>query len=133
MGIVVTIVMLFGLVILRPTPWRSSFTLEPNLVFLSVAVVSLSVCGLWNLLWFGLRNLGDFWGWAAIVSGLAMILSAQLIITQHIIAQHSERFNMIGTKLVKIKGLIISVLALSFILYAVTIVQLNMGLPIIGR
>ena len=133
MGIVVTIVMLIGLVILRPTPWRNSITLEPNLGFVAVAVVSLLVCGLWNLFWFGFRNLGDFWGWAAIISGLAMILSAQLIITQHIIAQHSERFNMIGTKLLEIKGVVISILALSFILYAVTILQLNIGLPIIGR
>ena len=133
MGIVVTIVMLFGLVVLRPTPWRSSQTFEPNIVFVAVAVVSLAVCGLWNFLWFGLRHLSEFWGWAAIISGLSMILSAQLIITQHIIAQHSERFNIIGTKLVKIKGIITSILALSFILYAVTIIQLNMGLPIIGR
>ena len=133
MGIVVTIVMLFGLVILRPTPWRSSLTLEPNMAFVAVAIVSLLVCGLWNFLWFGLRHLSEFWGWAAIISGLAMILSAQLIITQHIVAQHSDRFNLLGTRLLKVKGVIISTLALSFVLYTVTIIQLNMGLPIIGR
>jgi len=89
--------------------------------------LSLVILGAWNLLWYGLRHFGEFWGWSAIISGLAMILAAVIIFR--------ERSDPVGSStstLGAVRGLVVITLAVSFILYAVTLIQLNMGLPILG-
>lgn len=127
MGIVVSIAMLLGLIVLRPTPWSSGQQQRQDLRVITFSTAMLVLCGLWNVLWYALRYVPAFWGWAALISGVAMLLAALIIFR--------ERTNpLAGTEswLGAIRGGVVLVLALSFLLYAVTIIQLNMGLPIIG-
>lgn len=109
-----TLVMLVGLVSMK----------YPNKIqgaraYVVTALVVLG--GLWNSLWYGLQNLNQFWGLAGLVSGVIMLLAAFLILLQN----NAREVPGIAVTLVKI-GLL-----LSFLLYAVTLVQLNLGLDII--
>ena len=128
MGIVVTIAMLLGLVILRPTPWKNTHSGKQDLRFVTFTSTSLALFGFWNVAWYGVRHLDQFWGWAAIISGLSMIFAAIIIIVER-----TNQNTSTGTWLAAIRSFVVGVLALSFILYAVTLIQLNLGLPIIGR
>ena len=128
MGIVVSIAMLLGLVILRPTPWRNGPRGRQDLRIVTFSVANLFVFGAWNVLWYGLRHLSEFWGWAAIISGCSMILSGFIIMVER-----TNQNTSTGTWLAAIRGGVVFVLALSFVLYSVTIIQLNLGLPILGR
>lgn len=72
------------------------------------------VAGLWNLLWYSLQHLAEFWGFAAMVSGILMILTAIYILDE--------------TKLPKFlqnaRPLVLIVLAGYGLMYAVTIARL---------
>ncbi len=127
MGIVVTFAMLLGLIILRPSPWRHDYREKQDLRLVTFTSSMLVLLGLWNTLWYGLRHLGDFWGWAAVLSGIAMLSSAFIIIRER-----SDPTASSGTFLGAIRGFVVGGLAISFLLYAVTIIQINMGLPILG-
>lgn len=127
MGIVVTLAMLFGLIVLRPTPWRDENAKVQNPGFVTFTITALTVFGLWNFLWYGLRHLGDFWGWAAIVSGASMVAAALIVFVERESSSDSS-----NSRLIAARSPVIGVLAISFLLYAITLVQLNMGLPIIG-
>lgn len=128
MGIVVTLAMLMGLIILRPTPWRNDQGEKQDLRIVTFTAASLVTLGTWNVLWYGLRNLSDFWGWAAIFSGLSMLISALIIFRER-----STPSSAMESWLGAIRGLVVVSLTASFLLYAVTLVQLNLGLPILGR
>ncbi len=123
MGIVVTIAMLLGLITLRPTPWNDKVRTPQSTTFTLISAISLMTCGAWNVVWYGLRHISEFWGWMAIGSGLVMMISALIIF--------AERHHLDFIDLSKIRTPVIAVLAVSFVLYAVTIVQINLGLPII--
>jgi len=126
MGIVVAVAMLFGLIVLRPTPWRADDVISVDLRIVVFTSVLLSITGAWNFAWYGLRHLDDFWGIAALVSGGAMILSAVIIFL--------ERGDPTGVGMTWVKAIrpaVIWTLAGCFILYAVTLIQLNLGYPII--
>ena len=124
MGIVVTIAMLLGLITLRPTPWNDKVRTPQSSTFTMVSAISLMTCGAWNVVWYGLRHTSEFWGWMAIGSGLVMMVSGVIV--------YAERQHLDLLALSKIRKPVIAVLAISFVLYAVTIIQLNLGLPTIG-
>ncbi len=126
MGIVMTVAMLLGLIVLRPTPWSNDVKGQQDLRLVTFTAAVLVLSGVWNVVWYGLRHVPEFWGWAAIVSGVSMLLAALIIFR--------ERSNPLsGTEswLGAIKGFVVLVLAVCFMLYAVTIVQINLGLPIL--
>jgi len=127
MGIVVTIAMLLGLVVLRPTPWRDGASENGDLRFVVFTSATLLLTGLWNALWYGLRNLDSFWGVAALVSGIIMILAAMIIFLES-----GEPVVADSTWVGSIRSLVVWALAACFLLYAVTLVQLNLGYPIIS-
>ncbi len=127
MGIVVAVSMLLGLIILRPTPWRSHHREKQDLRLVTFTTASLVIFGLWNVLWYGLRHLSYFWGWAAIISGLTMLVAAMIIFMER-----SNPLSATESWLGAARGTVVLVLALSFVLYAVTIIQINLHLPIIG-
>ena len=132
MGIVVSLAMLLGLLILLPL---GCVFKKPK--FAIFAGRFLLLAGLWNALWFGLRHLTEFWGVAALISGVAMILAAIQILIEYqdsLLSTGSvgHFLNKINKTITLIKPVIILVLLLSFLLYATTIVRLNLGLPIVG-
>lgn len=127
MGIVVTVVMLLGLIVLRPTPWSKDHGQRQDLRLVTFTIAMLVVMGLWNTLWYGLRHLGEFWGWAAVISGISMLLAAMIIFTER-----SNPLSATESWLGAMRNMIVGVLAVSFLLYAVTLVQINMGVAFIG-
>lgn len=120
MGIVVCVVMLLGLVILRPIPWSSAeaTSLEPKFVF--TVVISLGAIGCWNLI-YGYLKIDGFWHVASIVSGLAMILASALVLREKNSPAKNGPF----------RNTVVALLAVSFLVYAVTLIQLNLGYPIL--
>lgn len=125
MGIVVTLAMLVGLLLLLPT--RVSVFREPVSEFFkvkSVAGVFLMFAGLWNSLWHGLQHLDRFWGQAALISGAFMITAAVIILMSlRNLAETVQRQSY--------HWFLIAGLFACFLLYAVTLVQLNLGMETI--
>jgi len=129
MGIVVTFAMLLALLVLLP---QIKQRIKPEYgVF---AGRFLLLAGLWNALWFGLRHLPIFWGQAALVSGLVMVLAAILILKDYkdalLFSQKiaSSIYNLLSP----LRVVIIFVLLMSFLLYAVTLIRLNLGMSILN-
>lgn len=127
MGIVVTVFMLLGLLLVSPLPVLNLKKYKGNVSFVRFVGFGLLLMGLWNLLWFGLRHLQLFWGQAAVVSGLFMIVVAILIL-----GEQSFQNNKIYIKFKVLSVFFIVGLFLSFLLYAVTLIQLNLGYGIIS-
>lgn len=131
MGIVVTIFMLAGILMLAPIP-----LLKPNFKqqqgnFIGVALL---LSGLWNSLWHGLRYLSDFWGLAALVSGIFMIAVAVIILKNYSVKAwtSSAVFSQIYVIIKPLHWVWWLGLVFSFLLYSVTLIRLNLGLPIWG-
>lgn len=122
-----TIAMLLGLVVLRPTPWRADISSQVDLRFVVFTSAALLFFGLWNVLWYGLRHFDSFWGFAAIFSGIVMVLSAVIIFLER-----GEPAVTDSTWVGSIRSIVVWVLAGCFLLYAVTLVQLNLGYPTIS-
>ena len=121
MGIVVTLCMLLGIIALLNL---ASF----NVRTITVSAAILGAGGLWNAAWYGLQNLNQFWGQAALVTGLIMVAAAAYLLAQRANSIHEVETS--PSSPVKV-GLLIA-LSLCLLLYAVTLVQLNLGLQIIA-
>lgn len=134
MGIVVSVFMLLGLLMASPwvPPGLRVLRSRPGVV--DVLGSGLLLAGLWNSLWYGLRHLGDFWGLAALVSGILMITVAVLVLLEHgsdVWRRQSAAVR--AHAVVKPLAVVLVVgLALCFGLYTVALVRLNLGLPIPG-
>jgi len=50
------------------------------LALLRIVGVATGAAGLWNVLWTGLRHIGEFWGHMALGSGVLMTLLSALLI-----------------------------------------------------
>lgn len=118
MGIVVCLAMAVGLFLL----WKEHKNKVSKSNNKKAMMAFVLLAGLWNSLWYGLRNYTEFWGIAALVSGVFMLLTV-------LILNKESFFNARQT--VILKGLTIIGLFASFLLYAITLVQLNLGIPII--
>jgi len=82
MGTVVTATMLIGVVFAFRAPSGGLSRLAPAWMTKVVASI-LGAAGLWNVLWYGLQNLTDFWGHMALGSGAVMIaVSAIMLMSQ---------------------------------------------------
>lgn len=133
MGIVVTLFMLLALLMVSPLKWLSFGQLKSNQGLASFIGVGLLLTGLWNALWHGLRYLHDFWGIAALVSGIFMVTVAIIILNRHASTMVTKLPAITSAyKLINpLSALCILGLFLSFMLYAITLIRLNLGLPII--
>lgn len=133
MGIVVCLVMALGLVAFLPMPWREpdsavSASGSISITLKSIAPVALAIAGAWNALWYGLQNTAIFWGKTGLITGVVMMMCAVVLTSQ------LNKCRLI-TRLYKILNpfripLFVALLA-SFLLYLVTLIQLNLGLPVI--
>lgn len=134
MGIVVTVFMLLGLLMVSPLAMLSLGAKRQDRNVANMIGSGLLLAGLWNAGWHGLRHLDDFWGVAGIVSGIFMLLVGVIILKEY--GDNSmSRHKLIGSIYAIITPLSIlwkMGLLFSFLLYAVTLIQLNLGLPIIA-
>ncbi|NKB76468.1 MAG: hypothetical protein GKR96_05325 [Gammaproteobacteria bacterium] len=110
MGTIVTVCMFAGLIIAADLPALRKL---PKMIRKLVAVI-VFMAGLWNSLWYGLQHMSEFWGFAALVSGVLMCVTALYILTE----------NGLTTLLQKFKPIILIVLLGYAIMYAVTIARL---------
>lgn len=127
MGIVVTIIMLLGLMNLRPTPWSDSNREVFAANFVLASMVLLFIGGFWNAVIYGFTHAEEFWGVAAIVSGIVMMAAGMFIgIRQFGPFEFSSG-------LLWAERLTVLLLFLSFLLYSITLIQINLGLSFIGQ
>jgi hypothetical protein len=133
MGIVVTVSMLLGLLIVSPFSLCSFGRQRENKTLASAIAGALFFMGLWNTVWYGLQNSQYFWGMAALVSGVFMMLVAVQIMKKYGVNALSSNavVTAVNQKINPLSLLWIAGLFLSFLLYAVTLIQLNLGFAII--
>ena len=124
MGIVVCISLLMLLSALRPQLFSAEHggQAEHKAYFWFVCVSSLIV-GAWNS-YYGFTHFGEFWGNAALVSGLAMMWGSLFLFRQ---------LNDMPIKFQALRVAVVIILAASFLLYAITLIQLNLGFPYLGN
>ncbi|NRA19956.1 MAG: hypothetical protein HRU05_05695 [Oceanospirillaceae bacterium] len=83
-------------------------------IMLNIVAIIVLCSGLWNVLWYAAQHLGEFWGNAALGSGLLMIISSG--------------YALVPLKLPRwlnsVKPVVLLLLLGFFLLYAVTIYQL---------
>lgn len=132
MGIVVTIIMLLGLSMVWPVPLLHRLLQRNTIASANLIALLLLLAGLWNSLWFGVQHITMFWGVAALVSGVLMVLLSVLVA----IAHGSEFWKvrpvlLVCSKMQPIALWIKSGLLVCFLLYAVTLIQLNLGMSIL--
>ncbi|MFT6386906.1 MAG: hypothetical protein ACJAUP_000275 [Cellvibrionaceae bacterium] len=141
MGIVVTVFMLLGLLMVSPIKLLNLKQYEHKVSVIDFVGFSLLFAGLWNVLWFGLNHITLFWGLAAMISGVFMILVAIFILGA--CKQSRDSSNRLKSGVLKIATKLaqnlqpiyyVAVLGLllSFLLYALTLVRLNLGYSIIA-
>ena len=110
MGTVVTVCMISGVIMAAQLPLMKSL---PALVNRLVGAVVFAA-GLWNVLWYGLQHLREFWGIAALVSGVLMIVTAIYILDE----------TRLPAGLRRAKPVVLGLLLGCSIIYAVTIARL---------
>jgi len=122
MGIVVTVAMLLGVLFMLPLS-----VLRPVQYSMKAALIVaalLFVLGVWNSL-YGISHWQAFWGVSALVSGVFMMLAGIVIYRDR------DKTTRLPAWLALVKAMIIIALLLCFGLYSITLIQLNLGYPII--
>ncbi len=134
MGIVMTVFMLLGIVLLSPwlpagmEQWRATGVRTQPLAML------LLLAGAWNTFWHGLRNLDNFWGIAAVVSGLLMMAAAALLLAagRASVTDTNAPSPAMAPPRDRWRISVLAGLVACFLLYAMTLIRLNLDLPIMG-
>jgi len=124
MGIVVSLAMLLGIVFLL----FERFYKAPNASrFTQISLGFLVLSGLWNSVWYGLSNINTFWGLAGFVSGVFILMASLLVYKKGLGESSMAPFAQTLIRILVVMGLI-----LCFALYVITIVRINLSLPIIA-
>ena len=110
MGTIVTVCMFAGIILAADLPISRHL---PKWLSQSIATLVL-LAGLWNILWYALQHLTEFWGLAALVSGALMI-----IISLYVLAP-----DKLPRLLKKSKPILLVILTGYALMYAVTIARL---------
>lgn len=140
MGVVVCIAMLFGLGAMMLRPDCSSENPLHIIIRNIRAGVPLVLfgSGTWNAFWYGIANSQFFWGKAALVSGLFMIAASIILVVENQLGSRSQLANIeslfinkLYQRLRPMRIIVLLGLGMSFLLYAITLIQLNLGYPII--
>lgn len=125
MGIVVTVTMLIGLL----SVFSSPDGLFGRLKLTQATAMLLLLMGLWNSCWYGLQHLTSFWGLAALISGIAMVGTAGILLLEKCGLWHQQKLQIInGIKW--LKWSVLMILLVSFLLYSTTLIRLNLGYSI---
>lgn len=126
-----TVFMVLGLLHQSPISFLSLGGLKQKESLTQFIGIGLLLMGFWNLLWFGLRHLSTFWGQAAAVSGVFMVSTALIILVSSSSPWLSNTALQKSAYFIKpLQPLWLLGLLASAILYAVTLIRLNLGLPI---
>ena len=113
MGTIMVVCMLLALLFTTRLPVINVLQKSPALLRWPIAGVVL-LAGLWNVFWYALRHLTEFWGIAALVSGLLMLIAAAYIAIN----------SGLPAWLQKVRPVILLLLTACMLLYAITIFRL---------
>ncbi|NQZ30372.1 MAG: hypothetical protein HRU06_03815 [Oceanospirillaceae bacterium] len=113
MGTIMAVSMLLGVLITTDLAVIKSIKKLPSLGLKGVAIIVM-LSGLWNVFWYASQHLGEFWGNAALVSGLLMIL----------VSLYSLIPEKLPAMFISIKPLILLLLLGCSVLYGFTIYNL---------
>ena len=106
--------------------FNKRFVKNKNRIPVNLGIGFIALSGLWNSGWYGVQNVPFFWGFAALISGLFMLASAITFYLEQYKPEISSSCTYGASRLAIIVGL-----SLYFLLYLVTIVQINLDMPII--
>ncbi|MGK0399092.1 MAG: hypothetical protein ACJA0I_001392 [Gammaproteobacteria bacterium] len=109
MGTIVTCCMIAGLIFAVPPVNKGC----PRPICTIVGTVVLTA-GLWNVIWYASQNFGEFWGLAALCSGVLMIITSVFILNA----------NWLPAFVRQAKAVILLMLLGFALLYAITIIRL---------
>jgi len=123
MGIVVSIALLLALIAMCSEGLLNKVDYQS---YRKVALGLVGLVGLWNMAWYGIQNITTFWGITAFMSGLLMMSSVQCCYLEDVKSWVIYQSWYVYFKLVSIM-----LLGLYLLLYVVTIIQMNLGMPII--
>jgi len=113
MGTIMVVCMLLALLFATHLPLINLLQKSPGVIRWLVATVVLAA-GLWNVLWYAARHLTEFWGLAALASGLLMVLAAAYIAIN----------KRLPGWLLKVKPVVLLLLTGFMLLYTITIYRL---------
>lgn len=113
MGTIMTVCMALGVLFASRLPWLGLNRASPRPLLIGVGVL-VALAGLWNVLWYALRHLGEFWGNTALVSGVLMLLVAALLVAPEKVPRALE----------SARPFVVSALLGCALLYGVTIYRL---------
>jgi hypothetical protein len=71
MGIVVTVFMALILLLSIPNPIEKRLQKHQEKIFIATFMM-----GAWNALWYGSQHIQEFWGIAALISGITMMITS---------------------------------------------------------
>lgn len=124
MGFVVTVSMWLILLMSVPNPLQAWLQKRQGALALWVLLA-----GVWNFAWHGSQHLGEFWGNAAFISGLLMVLTSLLLLKVE--KWPSALKTMVQTYQTAcpktLHYLALFALAICATLYAFTLIQLNLS------
>jgi len=124
MGIVVSLAMLLALFMMC---FGGACKKPKYLTFTKIGIALVVMLGAWNAAWYGVQNISSFWGITSLLSGVFMLLAGQILyleVTQSSIVNHVRYLDF--------KLVTMMVLGLYLLLYVVTIIQINLGMPILN-
>ena len=79
MGTVLTLCMLLALVV--ATPYSLSKSIKPLPRFVAIPIgLLVFIAGAWNVFWYALQHITEYWGVAALVSGVLLMITAGYIV-----------------------------------------------------
>lgn len=113
MGSIVTVCMFVGLVYALLKMFSKPVRQFPFFIHALIGGIVL-LAGAWNVFWYAFRNITQFWGLAALVSGVALMLTGYYIIRSHTAPTHLD----------KIMPIVLLVLLACMLLYGITIYRL---------
>ena len=92
MGTIVTCCMFAGLLFGANIPLMQNC---PGWIRKTVAVIVMAA-GLWNVLWYALQHPAEFWGLAALASGILMILTSLYILDWQRLPEGLRKFKPVA-------------------------------------
>lgn len=113
MGTIVTVCMFIGLLYALLQLFAKSIRELPALIHMIIGGI-VFIAGFWNVFWYALRHITQFWGLAALVSGTALMLTGFYIVNN----------SNVPAALKKFMPIILLALCACMVLYGVTIYRL---------
>ncbi len=113
MGTIVTGCMIAGLILATELPVFKSVKKLPARFRKSVGFM-VFLAGFWNVFWYAVQHIGEFWGIAALISGILLMLTSIYIVET----------NRIPSWLIRGRPVVLLLMLSCALLYGITIYNL---------